>query len=69
MKTIEHYKAYIDELVTQLNVIKQRQDNEKKQLTDLRDALKSAITVYKEVGDLSYLHLPLAVTNYQPHLL
>ena len=50
MKTIEHFKCYIEDLVGQLGRIKQRQDAERRQLIELRDALKSSMSAYKEVG-------------------
>ncbi|XP_046549057.1 LOW QUALITY PROTEIN: arf-GAP with SH3 domain, ANK repeat and PH domain-containing protein 2-like [Haliotis rubra] len=48
LKTINHFHGFIEELVTQLKKIKQRQDNERKQLIELRDALKSSMSSYKE---------------------
>jgi len=51
MNTIEHFKTYIDELVLALNKVKVRQDNEKKQLLDLREALRTSISAYKETSE------------------
>ena len=48
MKTIEHFKCYIEELVSQLGDVKQRQDSERRELLELREAIKSTMTV-KEV--------------------
>ncbi|KAL5013645.1 hypothetical protein ScPMuIL_007915, partial [Solemya velum] len=48
LKTINHFQTFVEELVIQLNTIKQRQDNERKQLIELREALKSSMTSYKE---------------------
>ena len=52
MKTIEHFKCYIEELVSQLGDVKQRQDSERRELLELREAIKSTMTV-KEVANSS----------------
>lgn len=36
--------------MSKLQVIKQRQDQERRKLIELREALKSTLTTYKEVG-------------------
>ena len=50
LKTIEHFKCYIEELVVKLGSIKQRQDRERKRLVELRDTLKANVATYKEVS-------------------
>ena len=52
LKTIEHFKCYIEELVGQLGLIKQQQEAERKDLVELRDTLKGSMTGYsREVSD------------------
>lgn len=53
LKTIEHFHSYIDALVTKLSVVRQRQDTERRKLCELREALKSTMTTYKEVMNAS----------------
>ncbi|XP_014679477.1 PREDICTED: arf-GAP with SH3 domain, ANK repeat and PH domain-containing protein 2-like isoform X2 [Priapulus caudatus] len=48
LKTIEHFSSYISDLSNTLTVIKLRQDEEKKQLTDLRTLLKAVSSLDKE---------------------
>ncbi|XP_041360699.1 arf-GAP with SH3 domain, ANK repeat and PH domain-containing protein 2-like [Gigantopelta aegis] len=48
MKTINHFHGFIEQLVKQLHQIKQRQENDKKQLLELRETLKGCVTQYKE---------------------
>ncbi|KAK6167781.1 hypothetical protein SNE40_021731 [Patella caerulea] len=45
LKTITHFHSFIDGLVHQLHAIKNRQDKERKQLMELRDSLKSNMTI------------------------
>ena len=52
MKTIEHFKCYIEELVSQLGDVKQRQDSERRKLLELREAIKSTMTVKEVVFSL-----------------
>ena len=49
MKTIEHFRCYIEDLVKQLNIHKQTQDAERRTLIELRDQLKASMSTYKEV--------------------
>ena len=49
LKTIEHFRCYIEELVVQLGQLKQKQDAERRQLVELRDVLKNFMSSYKEV--------------------
>lgn len=58
MKTIEHFRCYIEELVGQLSKIKQEQDLERRGLVDMREALKAGMTDYKEVR-INYRYLSL----------
>ncbi|XP_064596881.1 arf-GAP with SH3 domain, ANK repeat and PH domain-containing protein 2-like isoform X3 [Liolophura sinensis] len=51
IKTIDHYNSYVEDLVSKLQVIKQRQDQERRKLIELREALKSTLTTYKEILD------------------
>ncbi|XP_060068133.1 arfGAP with SH3 domain, ANK repeat and PH domain-containing protein-like [Ylistrum balloti] len=48
LKTINHFQSFIENLVIQLNQIKQQQNKERQQLIDLRDSLKETMTSYKE---------------------
>ncbi|GFN83111.1 ARF-GAP with sh3 domain, ank repeat and ph domain-containing protein 1 [Plakobranchus ocellatus] len=48
LRIIEHYQNFVEELLQQLHQIKQRQDEEKRELLDLRDTLKNSMTSYKE---------------------
>ncbi|XP_029635615.1 arf-GAP with SH3 domain, ANK repeat and PH domain-containing protein 2 isoform X4 [Octopus sinensis] len=48
IKTINHFSSFIDGLVGQLRKIKQRQDEERKQLIELRDVLKNSMSSFKE---------------------
>lgn len=41
LKTIEHFGTYIDDLSAKLNSIKQKQDEERKKLLELRNLLRS----------------------------
>ena len=49
LKTIEHFQAYIEELVVQLGQLKQKQDAERRKLVELRDVLRTFMSSYKEV--------------------
>ncbi len=42
LKTIEHFGSYINDLSAGLNSIRQKQEEERKQLNDLRALLKSS---------------------------
>lgn len=42
LKTIAHFGTYIHDLSTKLNSIKQKQDDERRKLLDLRTLLRSA---------------------------
>nr|KAF6404481.1 ArfGAP with SH3 domain, ankyrin repeat and PH domain 1 [Rousettus aegyptiacus] len=54
LKTADKLKQYIEKLAADLYNIKQTQDEEKKQLTALRDLIKSSLQLdQKEVGALS----------------
>lgn len=48
IKTITHFSSFIDGLVGQLRKIKQRQDEERRQLIELRDVLKNSMSSFKE---------------------
>ena len=50
LKTIEHFGSYIQDLAQGLQKIRQKQDEERKQLTDLRNLLKSSPVFDKEVS-------------------
>uniref|UniRef100_A0A8B9L2N8 ArfGAP with SH3 domain, ankyrin repeat and PH domain 1b n=1 Tax=Astyanax mexicanus TaxID=7994 RepID=A0A8B9L2N8_ASTMX len=51
LKTADKLKQYIEKLAADLYNIKQTQDEEKKQLTALRDLIKSSLQLEKEVGN------------------
>ncbi|XP_022101449.1 arf-GAP with SH3 domain, ANK repeat and PH domain-containing protein 1-like isoform X3 [Acanthaster planci] len=48
LKTIEHFQSYIDELAENVHKIKMRHDEEKKKLMDLRNLLKTSLSLDKE---------------------
>ncbi|CAG5126768.1 unnamed protein product, partial [Candidula unifasciata] len=48
LRTIQHFHDFVEELLKQIQKIKSRQDAEKRQLVELRDALKNSMTSYKE---------------------
>lgn len=52
LKTIEHFGSYITDLSQGLQRIRQKQDEERKQLADLRQLLKSSHVFDKEVSFL-----------------
>ncbi|XP_073086247.1 arf-GAP with SH3 domain, ANK repeat and PH domain-containing protein 1 isoform X7 [Manis javanica] len=57
LKTADKLKQYIEKLAADLYNIKQTQDEEKKQLTALRDLIKSSLQLdQKEVGGLHTSH-------------
>ena len=51
LKTIEHFQSYIDELAENVHKIKLRHDEEKKKLVDLRNLLKTSLSLDKEVRE------------------
>ncbi|CAL1536476.1 unnamed protein product [Lymnaea stagnalis] len=53
LRTIQHFHDFVEELLKQLQKIRQRHDVEKRQLVDLRDALKNSMTSYKETNRFS----------------
>uniref|UniRef100_A0A8C4Y555 ArfGAP with SH3 domain, ankyrin repeat and PH domain 1 n=1 Tax=Gopherus evgoodei TaxID=1825980 RepID=A0A8C4Y555_9SAUR len=56
LKTADKLKQYIEKLAADLYNIKQTQDEEKKQLTALRDLIKSSLQLdQKEVGNFTYV--------------
>ena len=55
LKTLEHFKTYIEDLVGQVTKVKQRYDNERRQLGELRDALKATVSMYKEVCNFLFV--------------
>lgn len=65
MRTIQHFHDFVEELLKQIQKIKSRQDAEKKQLVELRDALKNSMTCYKEVSkDMMMIQLIILVMKY-----
>ncbi|XP_070209442.1 arf-GAP with SH3 domain, ANK repeat and PH domain-containing protein 1-like isoform X3 [Littorina saxatilis] len=48
LKTLNHFQGFVEGLLSQLVKSKQRQEHERKQLLELRDALKGSMTSYKE---------------------
>ncbi|XP_071804297.1 arf-GAP with SH3 domain, ANK repeat and PH domain-containing protein 1-like isoform X1 [Asterias amurensis] len=48
LKTIENFQSYIDELSENVHKIKMRHDEEKKKLLDLRNLLKTSLSLDKE---------------------
>ena len=57
MKTIEHFGCYIEDLMQELGRTKHRQDQEKRKLLELRDALKNSMSVYREVCVIRNTHI------------
>lgn len=64
MRTIQHFHDFVEELLKQIQKIKSRQDAEKKQLVELRDALKNSMTCYKEVSKDMMIQLIILVMKY-----
>ncbi|XP_059176162.1 arf-GAP with SH3 domain, ANK repeat and PH domain-containing protein 2-like [Physella acuta] len=52
LRTIQHFHDFVEELLKQLHKIRQKHEAEKKQLIDLRDALKTSMN-YKETNRFS----------------
>ena len=50
VKTMEHFTSYVEELCTHTHKIKMKHDEEKKQLLDLKNSLKNALSLDKEVS-------------------
>ncbi|XP_070533066.1 arf-GAP with SH3 domain, ANK repeat and PH domain-containing protein 2-like [Ptychodera flava] len=48
MKTLQHFKSYVEELTSQLQNIKQQQDDERRELTELRNRLRGTLAMEKE---------------------
>ncbi|XP_025088851.1 arf-GAP with SH3 domain, ANK repeat and PH domain-containing protein 2-like isoform X2 [Pomacea canaliculata] len=48
LKTLDHFRGFVEGLFGQLIKIKQKQESERKQLIELRDALKGSMSSYKE---------------------
>ncbi|KAH9492542.1 Arf-GAP with SH3 domain, ANK repeat and PH domain-containing protein 1, partial [Bulinus truncatus] len=64
LRTIQHFHDFVEELLKQLQKIRQRHDAEKRQLVDLRDALKSSMKAYKEPPPVS--SSPAGYNLHQP---
>ena len=67
MKTIEHFRSYIEDLVSQLGSIKQRQDAERRKLVELRDAIRSSMSTYKEVRRGAYIEMSFHINLLRYH--
>ncbi|KAG8183532.1 hypothetical protein JTE90_003879 [Oedothorax gibbosus] len=63
LKTIEHFSGYIKELATKLQKIRQKQDEERKKLVDLRNTLRQSPSL--EPRDSLVLY-PSGYTPHQP---
>ncbi|CAH0385238.1 unnamed protein product [Bemisia tabaci] len=50
LKTIEHFGSYVADLSIKLQRIRQKQDEERRQLTELRSLLRSAPSLDKEIS-------------------
>lgn len=48
LKTVEHFQSYIDELSSHVSKIKARQDEERRQLLELKLTLKNSLNIEKE---------------------
>ncbi|MBN3310299.1 arf-GAP with SH3 domain, ANK repeat and PH domain-containing protein 2a [Amia ocellicauda] len=64
LKAVENLKPSIEKLATDLHTIKQAQDEERKQLTQLRDVLKSSLQV--EQKEDSQVRQSTAYSLHQP---
>lgn len=53
LKTIEHFGNYVADLSMKLQKIRQKQDEERRRLTELRTLLRNAPGLEKEVNILS----------------
>ncbi|XP_054717198.1 arfGAP with SH3 domain, ANK repeat and PH domain-containing protein-like [Uloborus diversus] len=63
LKTIEHFSGYIKELATKLQKIKQKQDEERKKLVDLRNTLRNSPSLDSRESLVLY---PSGYTPHQP---
>ncbi|XP_017775040.1 PREDICTED: arf-GAP with SH3 domain, ANK repeat and PH domain-containing protein 2 isoform X2 [Nicrophorus vespilloides] len=50
LKTIEHFGNYVADLSVELQKIRQKQDDERRKLNDLRGLIRAAPSIEKEVG-------------------
>lgn len=50
LKTIEHFGNYVADLSIKLQKIRQKQDEERRKLNDLRNLIRTAPSIEKEVG-------------------
>lgn len=66
LKTIGHFNNYIIELSSKLQRVRQKQDEERKKLIDLRNTLRSSPSLdIKEVSSVGYsLHQPQGNQHY-----
>uniref|UniRef100_A0A674JWF7 ArfGAP with SH3 domain, ankyrin repeat and PH domain 1 n=1 Tax=Terrapene triunguis TaxID=2587831 RepID=A0A674JWF7_9SAUR len=65
LKTADKLKQYIEKLAADLYNIKQTQDEEKKQLTALRDLIKSSLQLdQKEVGNCTCIYVPSSFNHH-----
>ncbi|GFR32574.1 arfGAP with SH3 domain, ANK repeat and PH domain-containing protein [Trichonephila clavata] len=63
LKTIEHFSNYIKELATKLQKIRQKQDEERKKLVDLRNTLRNSPSLDSRESLVLY---PSGYTPHQP---
>ncbi|CAL1279946.1 unnamed protein product [Larinioides sclopetarius] len=63
LKTIEHFSGYIKELATKLQKIRQKQDEERKKLVDLRNTLRNSPSLDSRESLVLY---PSGYTPHQP---
>lgn len=52
LKTIEHFGSYIADLSIKLQKIRQKQDEERRQLAELRTLIRAAPGIEKEVNKI-----------------
>ncbi|KAM9571838.1 arf-GAP with SH3 domain, ANK repeat and PH domain-containing protein 2a isoform 4-T4 [Salvelinus alpinus] len=66
LKAVDNLKPSIEKLATDLHTIKQAQDEERKQLTQLRDVLKSALQVEQKEFKDSQVRQSATYSLHQP---
>uniref|UniRef100_T1HS89 Transaldolase n=1 Tax=Rhodnius prolixus TaxID=13249 RepID=T1HS89_RHOPR len=64
LKTIEHFGSYVADLSVKLQKVRQKQDEERRRLTELRTLLRSSPGMEKEMG-----HTPEKGAGYSLHQL
>ncbi|KAK9505181.1 hypothetical protein O3M35_009290 [Rhynocoris fuscipes] len=69
LKTIEHFGSYVADLSVKLQKVRQKQDEERRRLTELRTLLRSSPGMEKEVPSADMGHTPEKGAGYSLHQL